>query len=161
MMHYLGIDPGKSGGFAMIPEEGEPSLYKMPETVSGIWQLVHFLHREGIKIAVIERVHSMPGNGGKAMFTFGQNYGYLLMALTAAEIPFRDVTPQAWIKSYHMKKQKTETKSQWKRRLRGVAEQRWPSAVKKITNATADALLIAGYANDQHSGSHLEAPNGN
>jgi hypothetical protein len=76
--------------------------------------------------------------GVKSAFTFGQGYGRLEMALTAANVPFKRVTPQVWQKSM-----KCLTGGD-KNISKGRAQEMFPSL--KITHATADALLIAEYA---------------
>ena len=75
---------------------------------------------------VVEAVHAFPGQGVSSTFKFGKNYGELRMALIAAEIPFNEVTPRSWQKFYGMKKDKEESKPQWKVRLRQRAEQLYP-----------------------------------
>ena len=91
-------------------------------------------------IAIIEAVHSMPGNSGRSMFTFGTNYGIWLGLLAAYPIPYRQVTPSKWIGHYGtMPKIKTARKNH----LKHLAQQRYPDL--HITLATADAILIAHY----------------
>jgi Holliday junction resolvasome RuvABC endonuclease subunit len=86
----------------------------------------------------------MPKQGVASSFKFGVNYGIVRMALTAAGIPFEEVTPQAWQKALGIThRKKTETPSEWKNRLRARAQQLFPSV--SLTLATADALLIAEY----------------
>jgi flagellar motor switch protein FliM len=69
--------------------------------------------------------------------------GHIEMALTAAAIPFEKVTPQKWMKFYGMKKDKNETKTEWKKRLRERLQQLMPDIT--VTNNNADAYLIAYY----------------
>lgn len=131
---FIGIDPGASGGIAFVPERGEPWALKMPETYRDILDALttepHYQPR-----AMIEAVHSMPGQGVASSFKFGENYGALVMALTASQIPFIRVTPQGWQKS--MKCLTKGDKNVSKRR----AQELFPNI--KITHAIADALLIA------------------
>jgi len=47
------------------------------------------------------------------------------------------------MKFYGMKKTKTESKTDWKRRLKERAQQLYPDM--KITNDMADAILISHY----------------
>jgi len=125
--------------------------------------------------AYIEKVHAMPGQGVTSMFSFGQNYGMLRAFLIAAGIPFEEVTPQAWQKALslptvkqcgyapsveekalaklktpegkEMKKalarRKGAAQREKKRRHKPKCQELFPGL--KITDYTADALLIAEY----------------
>ncbi len=143
-MTTIGIDPGKSGGIAWITD-GKACVEKMPETLADLWDLianniavmnVHHGYNEPIK-AYMESVHSSPQMGVKSAFTFGQGFGHLEMALTAAGIPFERVSPQRWQKAMGCMTKGDKNVS--KRR----AQELFPQM--KITHATADALLIAEY----------------
>jgi len=84
----------------------------------------------------------MPGQGVASSFKFGQGYGSLEMALTAAGIPFERVTPQKWQKALGCltKGQKNVSKRK--------AQELFPTM--KVTHATADALLIAEWGRRQN-----------
>lgn len=147
---FLGIDPGASGGLAVLVS-GAVGVTPMPKTERDVWEWVLAVSRRGETFAVIEKVHAMPGNGVSGMFKFGMGYGGLRMALIAAGVPFEDVTPQAWQKSMGITQRgKTETKPQFKNRLKAKAQQLFPE--KEVTLSTADALLIAEYARRKMTG---------
>jgi len=152
-MTTIGIDPGKSGGIAWI-SDGRPCVEKMPETLQDLWDLICDiksaasgtpLERLNARIytpkAYIELVHSSPQMGVKSAFTFGNGFGHLEMALTAAGIPFERVRPQVWQKTLGCLTKGDKNVS--KRR----AQELFPQL--KVTHATADALLIAEYGNRQ------------
>lgn len=153
---YIGIDPGKNGGIATLDTHSAVPV-KMPETPADL--LSHF---RDIKshlpinyscIAVIEQVGGYTGEGqpGSSMFKFGQGVGHLEMALLACGIPSESVPPRKWQKALGISaKKKTETKTQWKNRLKSVAQRLFPS--EQVTLATADALLIAEYCRRKHQG---------
>jgi len=104
-----------------------------------IWQ---FLQSPKITHAWIEKVHAMPGQGVTSMFSFGENFGKLQMALTASKTPFERVLPTKWQKQLPLRKRKKdEVDSAWKRYLKSIAQELFPR--EKITLATADAILIA------------------
>lgn len=179
MKSYLGIDPGASGGMAFI-FNGATTTTKMPVSDREIWNWIKHLKSffESEPFAVIEKVGGfIAGNPapGSAMFNFGKSYGGLLMALTAAGIPFEEVPPQRWLKGMniptrqpHDKKRtvvitkgknkgKTreeryggETTSDFKNRLKRKAEQLFPEL--EITLAVADAILIAEYCRRRQTG---------
>jgi len=142
-MFYLGIDPGQSGGIALL-DQGYKVVFcvKMPKTLKDMDDLFKGLPDQ--TMCVIEKVHSMPGQGVASSFKFGMNYGSLRALLVSNEIPFEESTPQKWMKFFSMKKEKTESKTDWKNRLKGKAQQFFPKTV--VTLAVADALLIARYA---------------
>ena len=148
-MTIIGIDPGKSGGIAWIAD-GKPCVEKMPETLADLWELIDGIKAEaspplGIgetkAKAFIELVHSSPQMGVKSAFTFGNGFGHLEMALTAANIPFERVRPQKWQQAMGCMTKGDKNVS--KRR----AQELFPHL--KITHATADALLIAEYGRRQ------------
>ena len=146
-IEYLGIDPGQSGGIVKVTSNGFVFATKMPETERDIWEAI----RDTDGIALIEKVHSMPDQGVASSFKFGKGYGFLRGCLIAGGIPFEEVTPQAWIKGLAIpSKAKTETRTQWKNRLKAMAQQMFPQL--KVTLATADALLIATYNKRKHEG---------
>ena len=142
-MTTIGIDPGKSGGIAWITD-GRPCVEKMPETLADLWELVEGIQRHethGMTFAYIEIVHSSPQMGVKSAFTFGNGFGHLEMALTAANIPFERVRPQKWQQAMGCMTKGDKNVS--KRR----AQELYPQL--KVTHSTADALLIATYGSRQ------------
>ena len=150
-MNYIGIDPGSSSGnIAVIKETGYEYLSFKTTTLREMYLfLYHTQSAFGTDTrvtAILERVHGMPGMGVKSVSAFMKNVGHIEMALTAIPISWRDVTPRTWMKHFNMKKDKTETKTEWKARLRDLAEQRMPLA--PITRENADAFLIALYCKE-------------
>ena len=145
-MTTIGIDPGTNGGIAWITD-GKPCVEKMPETLADLWELICDIHSDMGQMkqapikAYIEQVHSSPQMGVKSAFTFGNGFGHLEMALTAAGIPFERVRPQVWQKALGCmtKGDKNITKRK--------AQELFPQI--KVTHATADALLIAHYGTKQ------------
>jgi hypothetical protein len=148
----IGIDPGKSGGIAWIDETGRACVEKMPDTLKDLWELIekdilyatgnmHFGNSTRNCKAYLEQISSSPQMGVVSAFTFGNGYGHLEMALTAAGIPFERVRPQAWQKAMGCmsKGEKNVTKRK--------AQELFPQI--KVTHATADALLIATYGTRQ------------
>jgi hypothetical protein len=141
---FLGVDPGGSGGFALVFPNAPAEAWKMPETDAEIWALVSEL-RHRARGAVIELVGPGKEGGRASMFKFGGSYFGLRMALTAAGIPFTLATPQKWkraVDGFLIAPKATPTEK--KRRAREVAGRMFPHL--KVTNATADALLIAQFA---------------
>jgi len=146
-MTTIGIDPGKSGGIAWITD-GKPCVEKMPGSLRDLWDLICDITNhprstvDGRKYkAYLEQVHSSPQMGVKSAFTFGNGFGHLEMALTAAGIPFERVRPQVWQKAMGCMTKGDKNVSKRK------AQELFPSI--KVTHAIADALLIASYGAKQ------------
>jgi crossover junction endodeoxyribonuclease RuvC len=135
-MNYIGIDPGKSGGIAIITPGGGAYAHKMPETDRDLLDLLSEFSADDNR-AVLEQVHAMPGQGVTSTFTFGRGYGKLEMALCAALIPFETVTPQKWQKLMGCLTKGDKNVS------KAAAQRLFPHL--KVTHAIADALLIAEY----------------
>ncbi len=144
MKTVIGVDPGAKGAIAWITD-GKPCVEKMPETLQDLWELVDSI-RAGWKTlhgckAYIEAVHASPQMGTVSAFTFGQGFGRLEMALTAAGIPFERVSPQRWQKALGCLTKGDKNVSKRK------AQELFPAM--KCTHATSDALLIAEYGRRQ------------
>jgi hypothetical protein len=168
----MGVDPGKSGGIALLFSD-RGNIVKviaihMPDTPKDVFEWIrnaavidakNLLGFEGC-VAIIEQVGGYQPSkkngdgfvaGSSAMFNFGKGLGHLEMALLACGIPTESVPPRKWQKALGISSRKnTETKTQWKNRLKSVAQRLFPS--EKVTLATADALLIATYCKRKHEG---------
>ena len=143
----IGVDPGANGGIAWITD-GKTCVEKMPDTLQDLWELIRDITNhprsslDGRKYkAYIEAVSSSPQMGVVSAFSFGRGYGNLEMALTAAGIPFERVRPQVWQKALGCMTKGDKNVSKRK------AQELFPD--RKITHATADALLIAHYGTKQ------------
>lgn len=140
-MIIIGIDPGQSGGIAVI--EYTISTYSalavsMPDTESDVIAEILLAKRSaGPVIAYLEQVNAMPKQGVSSTFKFGLSYGFLRGALAALEIRRNFVRPQVWQKALGCmsKGDKNVTKRK--------AQEQFPDI--KITHAIADSLLIAEY----------------
>lgn len=149
-MRIIGIDPGKSGGIAVLDvlkdgfQIATPMANSMPDTERDCYDLLKQRvdeHCERSIVAVIEKVHAMPKQGVTSMFTFGQNYGFLRGCVIALKIPLVTVTPAAWQKALGLNGKFASPKDR-KNAHKARAQELFPS-VGRITHATADALLIA------------------
>ncbi len=139
---YLGIDPGGSGGLALV-SEGFAQAWKIPEAETDAADLLR-THAPAIRIAYIENVHSMPKQGVSSSFKFGRSYGFLRGLLIALQIPFEQIEPRVWQQRMNCRTggDKNVSKAQ--------AQQLWPHL--RITHAIADALLIAEACRRFHTG---------
>lgn len=76
------------------------------------------------------------------------SYERCLTALQALGISHEEVSPARWQKALRIPpRSKGENTKDWKRRLKGKAQQLFPR--EKVTLAVGDALLIAEYARRQ------------
>jgi crossover junction endodeoxyribonuclease RuvC len=130
---YLGVDPGNSGGIALVAENFAQA-WKLDQTEADVADLLRS-YAGTVKLGFVEAVHSMPGQGVSSSFKFGRSYGFLRGLLVALKIPFEDVRPQAWQKQMGCLTGGDKNVSKAK------AQMLWPDM--RITHAIADSLLIA------------------
>lgn len=144
----MAIDPGKSGGIAILFPVNRTLLSAMPETESELQEVIanyaNVCAAEDVDlVSVLEKVGGFTGKGqpGSAMFTFGRGVGVIVGILMSYKIPFREVRPQDWQKKVGAGTTNGRTRAQWKRHLLDLARKRHPD-VKGLTLKTCDALLM-------------------
>lgn len=149
----VAIDPGLSGGIAWTwSNEPEPlGVYarKMPDTPKDILDLLNTLEERSCGCeCIMENVGgSRPGNAAKGSRTFAVHQGHLEMALLAAGIPVKKVTPAKWMNYLVPDRTKGEANyTKRKNQIKAAVQARFPHL--KVTLATADALGILLYAMD-------------
>ena len=142
-MYYLGIDPGRNGGYAVL-NNGEIETYGKFDKQELI-NVCYSLSRKQEKTrACLEKVHAMPKQGSVSMFSFGENYGWLKGVLDAFEIPYQEIPPQTWKKEFNLNSKKELSIE--------VCQQLFPDANlvphggKKAHDGIAESLLMAEYA---------------
>jgi len=143
----IGVDPGKNGGLVVISQK-EIRAYKCPETPDAMATLFGVALNGDAPIDtyfVIEKVWARPGNASRAAFTYGVNFGLWLGIAASYEVDVNYVLPQKWMAHFECPKgmQVTQRKN-W---LKDKAKEYYPE-LKKVTLATADAILIARYGQD-------------
>lgn len=176
---YIGVDPGNSGGIAILDSTIGVELFSLKDkTDTEVWEalgMVRYHMRNGMRAhAYLEKVGgyvkadkgSEGGDddkgGGRAnganMFKFGQSYGMLKAFLLASGIPYEEVRPQDWQKTLgvtpRVKKKKGvagETKAQFKKRLKQKAQQLFPGQ-DGINLQVCDALLLAEFNRRKNTG---------
>lgn len=93
----VALDPGLSGAIAIFNNN---TISAQPFPIAGkaldLRSLTEIIRGANPEFAVIEKVHSMPGQGVSSTFKFGQGYGALLGITAALGIPTELVTPQRW-----------------------------------------------------------------
>ena len=157
-VYYLGADPGESGGIALINDDGHAVFAeKVPPTAKELLNYLRMLTTEmNIVGSAIERIDPRPtgykDRSGKFISTILRSsciiYGDFLqlhMAMIACGLNPLIPGPRDWQKALGVEtRDKGESKSQFKRRLKALAEQTFLDI--RVTLKTADALLIAEYA---------------
>ena len=144
----IGIDPGKSGGVAVIEKDGTTKVYKCPATVKDMALLIGMCLTDVAPYATavfLEKVWAFPTDARKTAFVFGTNYGQWQGILASHELEIRYVTPKEWQSHFNIKK--GLPKQIRKKKLKDIAIKSNPET-KKITLSTADALLIAMYGKE-------------
>ena len=139
----VAVDPGKGGGAAIRRLDGTTDL--RPWTVEHEHiELVHELDPEAT-IAVIEDVPVFVSGktSNASSFKLGYNFGFIVASFRAAKIETHLIKPKEWQKGLvHLRANMGYTER--KRMLKDNAIRLYPEL--KITNATADAVLIMDWA---------------
>ena len=145
---YIGVDPGVSGGLTVIDEEGDIEAVKCPKKV--VDMAATFLSAVGDTAPedvrfLMERVWARPNNASSRAFTYGVNYGQWLGIAASHEVKTYTELPNNWMKWFGCPKGMiSRDRKNW---LKDKAKELYPN-LKKITLATADAILIAHYAKE-------------
>lgn len=171
MKTMVAIDPGQSGGVA-VRQFGRTFCHAMPGTPGDVVELFASLQSAAAveaeeMVCVIEEVSGFAGKAqpGSAMFTFGEQYGFVQGVVQALGIRLVRVRPQVWQKAFALgTASRCASKTEWKNKLKAEAQRRFPQI--KVTLKTADALLILDYAmrgevqprmdTDEHEGGDRE-----
>lgn len=144
----IGIDPGTSGGFAVLSSSGDVVVAQAFANLTerDIWNtLKEYSLNPDVGLAMIEQVGAMPGQGVTSMFTFGQSFGFLRGLLAASAVPYEFVRPQMWQKAFRLPTTKQAGDQRAKKNAhKARAQELFPSV--RVTHGIADAMLIAEYA---------------
>ena len=141
-MIYIGIDPGKNGGIALINDYCELAYPFSEET---LLDELEAIYNNFPTKCVVEKVGAMPHQGVVSMFNFGQNFGFIQGVLKAYDIPFELVPPQKWKKEFSITSDKN-TSIEVAKRLFPKVCLKATSRCKKDHDGMAEALLMAEYA---------------
>jgi crossover junction endodeoxyribonuclease RuvC len=153
-MKIIGIDPGLSGGIAILKNNKVLNIFDMPVMPEGKKNkrqlnsaMLVTLIKENIgndeeAIVVVEQVNAMPGQGVTSMFNFGQTFGAIKGVCAALELPIFLVRPTKWKKHFELINSSKDSS-------RTKAIEMYPTlssqlAKKKDVNKS-DAILIARF----------------
>jgi crossover junction endodeoxyribonuclease RuvC len=156
---YIGIDPGKSGGIAIIDNMTD-EIFVTPMIIAGKdidipavvdWIIHNSGFPDGKTIACIEKVHAMPGQGVTSMFKFGFVTGVMHGIISTLAIPLYLVTPQAWKKKILIGTAKDKDAAiDYCRRVYPDVNLLATERSRKSHDGMADALCIARYAQETY-----------
>ena len=113
-MKIIGIEPGLSGGIAVMENNKVLNIFDMPVMPEGkknkrqlnsafLVSLIreNFQNNEEL-VVVVEQVNAMPGQGVTSMFNFGQTFGAIKGVCAALELPIFFVRPSKWKKHFEL-----------------------------------------------------------
>lgn len=159
-MIIVGIDPGKTGGIAIIrpsyTSQRDVDLLVMPEIQEFAAKMQWLETDTSADCHVfLEKAQSFPGQGIASAFNYGVGYGELLGVLWALGLAHTLVPPRTWTKAIHAGTKDAEPK---KRTLEAV--QRLFPEMKLTANdrckkphlGIVDALAIAEYGRRKLNG---------
>lgn len=144
MTAVMGVDPGVSGGVAVIGVGGRVTFVRgfapgmtEDDCVLLLYHATAALREDDGRECYLEKVGHIPGDGPQGSFTFGKIYGFLRGYLKARGVIVRDVFPMMW--QTRLECLTGGDKNVSKRRAIAL----FPEVT--MTHAVADALLIAQY----------------
>jgi len=143
-VHFIGIDPGVSGGIAWTSPLGDQSA-PMPATLHDTLALINKIldeQSDGKTLAYVEELPKYVGPiPSSAVFVMARNYGQMEGILAALGVSIHHVKPQAWQKALGLgHREKGDKTSAWKNKLKAKAQHLYPE--ETVTLKNADALLI-------------------
>jgi len=105
MTLIIGVDPGKTGGVAVLHEGRLLGAHRMPVTADGkqvdahgVRDLLDAIANPNHDTIVLERVHAMPKNGSIASFSLGHSVGIVVGVALGAGYRLRLIGPAEWKK---------------------------------------------------------------
>lgn len=143
-MIVLGIDPGQTGGLALV-SEGRllnacpiPCTYDHTNKPTLAWATATiWLNGWDVDHAVIENVHAMPAQGVASSFQFGRMFGAAEMFNACWATTIRYVEPQVWKRYFGIDANKHTAVA---KATQLYGDEHWPL---KKHEGVAEAALIA------------------
>ena len=147
MSIYIGLDPGKKGAMAIMGYSNTTGeRYMMKIIPFDPQEYIKTLKQFNGATVCIEQVHSLPREGVKSVWSFGQTYGWLLGVLDAVGLSYQTVPPNLWKKDFSLlRAEKKQSIEVCKRLFPGVELKRTDKCRTDDDNM-ADAALICEYA---------------
>jgi hypothetical protein len=131
MRSWLAIDPGASGSLCRLYEDG--TTYFIDFKSNGLKGYIDYLQsilnaNQRIELVAIEKVASMPGQGVKSVFSFGQRLGELEGMLQTLQLGYELVPPKTWQKACGIVMPKRSTALQRKQQTYQTISKLYPQA---------------------------------
>jgi hypothetical protein len=143
------FDPGKSGGIVFRRPEGQVFSLPMPETVTDLKTIFEDFRSLGITTVLLEKVTGfirVPGRPqlSGAAGVMMKTVGWIEAFTVAYGMRLEEVRPQVWQPKLGLFRKPGEDQTDWKNRLKDLAQRLYPQ--HKITRKTADAFLLLEYS---------------
>lgn len=142
-MIYLGIDPGRSGSLAIIWGTGDVEVIPFDKTA--YINAIARANETGECKCCLEHVSSMPRQGVKSTFNFGENFGWCEGILDAFGVSYELVRPLKWKREFSVTSDKNTSIEVCKRLFPNVSLKRTEKC-RKDDDGNAEAVLLAEYA---------------
>ena len=162
--HYLGVDPGKKGAFALIDAQGSlVRVYDMPlenkqPCPYGIAEAYTKLSKDIVAevFVMVEKPHTRPTDGKKGIASYHLGAGYLMMPVLW-QWRVQMIQPTIWTKEMHLGQPqelsaKRKSKAAFQVLFPHLARSKAFIDDKIVYDGRIDALLIAEYARRMHNG---------
>lgn len=144
-MVYIGIDPGKNGGYAIINDDYGVAATHPWDDKAFVADMEPYRGLVSEVRCCLEKVGAMPGQGVTSMFSFGKSAGFIEGVLSAYRIPYQLVPPQTWKKAFSLNSNKQTSIEVCQRLFPDVSLYR-TERCKKSHDGMAESLLMAEYA---------------
>lgn len=143
-MIYIGVDPGKAGGYAWI---WDGAVTVRPWDDEFFVQDMRCLSLTGEKcMACVEKVGARPGQGTVSMFSFGKSAGFIEGVLSALGIPYQLVPPNKWKKEFSLIGKDKQASIITCRKLFPELDLKRTERCRTDSDGKAEATLLAEYA---------------
>ena len=147
MSIYIGLDPGKKGAMAIMGYSNTTGeRYMMKIIPFDPQEYIKTLKQFNGATVCIEQVHSLPREGVKSVWSFGQTYGWLLGVMDAVGLSYQTVPPNLWKKDFSLLRTEKKQSIEVCKRLFPGIELRRTDKCRTDDDNMADAALICEYA---------------
>ena len=145
---YIGVDPGKKGGYSVLYENGKAESYPWDDSgfVKKMSDISSEFHKNQIFV-LVEKVGAMPGQGVVSMFHFGKSAGFIEGVLNACYLTYELVPPQRWKKYYGLSSDKLASIEKCQELFPGT-NLLATARSHKPSDGMAESLLIANYGKE-------------
>jgi hypothetical protein len=150
---FIGIDPGKKGGLAVICDRGRLEDAIVMGEIPALEAWLSFWENY-IDRVYLEKAQSMPNQGVAATFNYGTGYGKLIGMIETLGLSYELVRPQQWQKVMipGSKPGNSKKDALVKARQLFPNETFIQKGCRKPHDGIIDAVLIAEYGRRQHVG---------